>query len=156
MSTKPLAVPSDHGVGLHDDQGGAPILPTLGEEDPEQSVRRSELRTFHRSRQHGRLLTEREVRRRADQREHRGSLDDDAIWPEPPLQLNPTCHRAERSTIGSDRTLHPECKNHDLAKIQEMLENLQFAMHRISFCGVQAKFCGTFARIEFLRTMGRK
>jgi hypothetical protein len=71
MSTKPLAVPSDHGVGLHDDQGGAPILPTLGEEDPEQSVRRSELRTFHRSRQHGRLLTEREVRRRADQREHR-------------------------------------------------------------------------------------
>ena len=33
----------------------------LGEENPKQSVRRSKLRTFHRSRQHGQLLTEREV-----------------------------------------------------------------------------------------------
>jgi hypothetical protein len=61
MPAKPLAVPSDHGIGLHDDQGGAPALPTLGEKDPKQSVRRAELRTFHRSRQHGQLLTEGEV-----------------------------------------------------------------------------------------------
>src|SRR5207247_9419857 len=33
----------------------------LGEEDPKQSVRRAELRTLHGSRQHGQLLTEREV-----------------------------------------------------------------------------------------------
>jgi hypothetical protein len=61
MPAKPLAVPSDHGIGLHHDQGGAPVLPTLGEEDPKQSVRRAELRTFHRSRQHDQLLTEREI-----------------------------------------------------------------------------------------------
>ena len=35
--------------------------PTFGDEDPEQSVRRAERRTFHRSRQHGQLLTEREI-----------------------------------------------------------------------------------------------
>ena len=54
-------MPSHHGVGLHDDQGGAPVPPTLGEEDPKQSVRRAELRTLDRSRQHGQLLTEREI-----------------------------------------------------------------------------------------------
>jgi hypothetical protein len=64
MSAKPLPVPSDDGIGLHDDQGGAPALPTLGEQDPEQSVRRAERRTTHRSRQHGQLLTEREVLQR--------------------------------------------------------------------------------------------
>src|SRR6185503_1701502 len=46
MPAEPLAVPSDHGIGLHDDQGGAPVPPTLGEEDPKQSVRRAELGTF--------------------------------------------------------------------------------------------------------------
>jgi hypothetical protein len=61
MPAEPLAVPSDHGIGLHDDQGGAPVPPTLGEEDPKQSVRRAELRTFHCSPQHGQLLTEREI-----------------------------------------------------------------------------------------------
>jgi hypothetical protein len=61
MPAEPLPVPSDHGIGLHDDQGGAPVPPTLGEEDPKQSVRRAELRTFHRSRQHGQLLTERKI-----------------------------------------------------------------------------------------------
>jgi len=61
MPAKPLAVPSDYGIGLHDDQGGAPVPPTLGEEDPKQPVRRTELRAFHRSRQQGQLLTEREV-----------------------------------------------------------------------------------------------
>jgi hypothetical protein len=61
MPAKPLAVPSDHSIRLHDDQGGAPVPTTLGEEDPKQSVRRTVLRTFHRPRQHGQLLTEREV-----------------------------------------------------------------------------------------------
>jgi hypothetical protein len=35
--------------------------PTLGEEDPKQSVHRAERRPFHCSRQHGQLLAEREV-----------------------------------------------------------------------------------------------
>ena len=39
----------------------APVPPRLGEEDPKQSVRRAELRTFDRARQHGQLLTEREI-----------------------------------------------------------------------------------------------
>jgi hypothetical protein len=64
MPTKPLAVPSDHGIGLHDDQGGAPVPPALGEENPEQSVRRAELRTFPRARQRGHLLTECEILKR--------------------------------------------------------------------------------------------
>jgi hypothetical protein len=61
MPAEPLPVPSNHGIGLHNDQGGAPVPPTLGEDDPKQSVRRAELRTFHRSRQHGQLLTERKI-----------------------------------------------------------------------------------------------
>jgi hypothetical protein len=52
---------SDYGVGPHDDQGGAPVPPTLGEEDPKQSVRRAEVWTRDRSPQHGQLLTEREI-----------------------------------------------------------------------------------------------
>jgi hypothetical protein len=61
MPAKPLAVASDHGIGLHNDQGGSLVPPTLGEEDPKQPIRRTERRTFHRSRKQGQLLTEREV-----------------------------------------------------------------------------------------------
>ena len=61
MPAKPFAVPSDHGIGLHDNQRRTPVVPTLGEEDPEQSVGRAEQQTFHGLRQRGQLLTENEV-----------------------------------------------------------------------------------------------
>ena len=54
-------MPSHHGVGLDDDQGGAPLRPCLGEEDPKDSVRRAKFWALDRARQRGQLLTEREI-----------------------------------------------------------------------------------------------
>jgi hypothetical protein len=54
-------VPPHHSVGLHDDQGGAPLPPPLGEEDPKESVPLAELWALDRAPQHGQLLTEREI-----------------------------------------------------------------------------------------------
>src|SRR5882762_6600051 len=50
LTTEPLAVPPHHGVGLHDDHGGAPLLPPFGEEDPKESVPHTELWTLDRTR----------------------------------------------------------------------------------------------------------
>lgn len=61
VRNSPLAVPPHHGVGLHDDQGGAPLPPPLGEEDPKESVPLAELGALDRASQRGQLLTEREV-----------------------------------------------------------------------------------------------
>src|SRR5882762_6184539 len=36
LTTKPLAVPPHHGIGLHDHVGGALLLPRLGEKDPKR------------------------------------------------------------------------------------------------------------------------
>ena len=60
LTTKPLAVPPHHGIGLHDHDGGAPLLPRLGEKDPKESVPRTELWAPGRTRQRGQLLTKRE------------------------------------------------------------------------------------------------
>jgi len=54
-------VPPHHGVRLDDDQGGAPLPPALGKEDPKESVPRAELRALDRTRQRSQLLTEREI-----------------------------------------------------------------------------------------------
>ena len=54
-------MPPHHGVGLDDDQGGAPLPPPLGEEDPKESVPRAEFWALDRTRQRGQLLTEREI-----------------------------------------------------------------------------------------------
>src|SRR5712692_6715425 len=61
LATKPLAVPPHHGIGLHDHDGGAPLLPRLGEKDPKESVPRTELWAPGRARQRGQLLTKREI-----------------------------------------------------------------------------------------------
>src|SRR6266849_9739854 len=61
LTTKPLAVPPHHGIGLHDHDGGAPLLPRLGEKDPKESVPRTELWAPGRARQRGQLLTKREI-----------------------------------------------------------------------------------------------
>ncbi len=54
-------MPAHDRVGLHDDQGRSPILPRLGEQDPEQSIARAEVRTPDRAPENGQLLTQRQV-----------------------------------------------------------------------------------------------
>ena len=54
-------MPPHHGVGLHDDQGGAPLPPPLGEEDPKEAVPQAEPGAVARARQRGQLLTKREI-----------------------------------------------------------------------------------------------
>ena len=54
-------MPPQHRLGLHDHQGGAPLAPRLGQEDPKESVPATELWAPTRSAQRGELLTEREI-----------------------------------------------------------------------------------------------
>jgi hypothetical protein len=54
-------MPPQHRLGLHDHQGGTPVAPSLGEEDPEESVSPAELWAFDRSGQCRHLLPEREI-----------------------------------------------------------------------------------------------
>ena len=75
-------MPTHDGVRVHDDQGGAPILPRVGEQHPKQSISVAELRTPHGALEHGQLLTECQILERdrsvstADQRE-RSKRDDE-------------------------------------------------------------------------------
>jgi hypothetical protein len=48
-------------VGLHDDQGGAPLPPPFGEENPKEAVPHAELWAVDSARQYGQLLTKREI-----------------------------------------------------------------------------------------------
>jgi hypothetical protein len=54
-------VPPHHGVGLHNDQGGTPVPPYLGEQNPKESVTLAEFWTLGRAPQGGQLVTEREI-----------------------------------------------------------------------------------------------
>ena len=54
-------MPPHYGVRLHDDQGGAPLPPSLGEENPKEAVAGAELWAPDLARQRGQLLTEREI-----------------------------------------------------------------------------------------------
>ena len=68
-------MPTHDGVGVHDDQGRAPIPPRVGEQHPKQSISVAELGTPHGALEHGQLLTECQILERdrsvstADQRE---------------------------------------------------------------------------------------
>jgi hypothetical protein len=54
-------MPPHHSVRLDDDQGGAPIPPSVGEQHPKQSISMAELWTPDGALEHGQLLTEREI-----------------------------------------------------------------------------------------------
>jgi hypothetical protein len=56
-----VAMPPQDRLGLHDHQGGTPVPPSLGEENPEESVSPAELWPFDRSGQRDQLLPEREI-----------------------------------------------------------------------------------------------
>jgi hypothetical protein len=64
-------MPANHGVGLDDHQGAAPVSPRVGEPDPKQSVSGAKERTFTGAHQSGQLLTQGEV------------LKDDGLCPRP-------------------------------------------------------------------------
>src|SRR5436190_6004198 len=82
LAAEPLAMPTHDGVRVHDDQGGAPILPRVGEQHPKQSISVAELGTPHGALEHGQLLTECQILERdrsvssADQRK-RSKRDDE-------------------------------------------------------------------------------
>jgi hypothetical protein len=57
-------MPAHDRVRLHDDQGGAPISPRVGEQDPEQAISVAEWGTLGGTPEHRQLLTEREVLKR--------------------------------------------------------------------------------------------
>jgi hypothetical protein len=57
-------MPTHDRLGLHNDQGRSPILPRLGEEDPKQSVARTEVRTPDRASENPQLLTQCQVFKR--------------------------------------------------------------------------------------------
>jgi hypothetical protein len=54
-------MPPQHRLGLHDHQGRTPLAPSLGEEDPEESVSPAELWALDRSGQRRQLLAERDI-----------------------------------------------------------------------------------------------
>jgi len=75
-------MPTHNRVRVHDNQGGAPIPPRLGEQHPKQSISVAELGTPRGALEHSHLLTEREILERdgsvstAEQRE-RSKRDDE-------------------------------------------------------------------------------
>jgi hypothetical protein len=54
-------MPPQHRFRLHDHQGGAPLVPVLGQEDPKESVPPAEAWALDRSGQRGQSLTEHET-----------------------------------------------------------------------------------------------
>ena len=56
-----MAVPADHGLGFHDDQGGGPFPPKLRESDPEGAIKHPKARTLGGALVRGKLLTQGEI-----------------------------------------------------------------------------------------------
>jgi hypothetical protein len=54
-------MPSDDRIRLHEDQGVAPVTPHVGEDDPEESIGRPNVRAFDSAPQRHELLTKRQV-----------------------------------------------------------------------------------------------
>ncbi len=61
VESKSLSMPAKNGIGLHDDEDGAPIRPESGQPSPEDAVALPELRPFRALLQDGELLPEDEV-----------------------------------------------------------------------------------------------
>jgi hypothetical protein len=54
-------MPTDHRLGLHDDQGRTPVSPGVSEQHPKQSISRTERWTLDRALENRQLLTEGQV-----------------------------------------------------------------------------------------------
>ncbi len=61
VEAEALIVPSDHGLGLDDDEGGTPVRPEARQPDPEDSIAPPEPWTLSGSLEHGELVSEGEV-----------------------------------------------------------------------------------------------
>ena len=58
---KAFPVPSDHGLGLDDDECGAPVSPHSAQPSPKEPVEWGQLRLLHRTMQNAELVPERKV-----------------------------------------------------------------------------------------------
>ena len=95
-------MPTHDRVGVHDDQGCAPLPPGVGQQHPKQSIAVAEWGTLHRALEHRQLLTQCQILERdrpvslQHQRE-RSKRDDERS------QHEPSCpaigHRINRSAI---------------------------------------------------------
>ena len=63
-ASESLPMPTDHRLGLHNDQGRTPVPPGVSELHPKQSISRTEWRTLDRALEHRQLLTEGQVLKR--------------------------------------------------------------------------------------------
>ena len=54
-------MPTDDRVGVHDEQGGAPLSPDVGQQHPKQPIAATEWGTLHRALEHRQLLTQRQI-----------------------------------------------------------------------------------------------
>jgi hypothetical protein len=54
---KSLAMPANDCFGPYDHQRASPFRPSLGKPSPKPTIRRAQLRSFHRTLQHGQLVT---------------------------------------------------------------------------------------------------
>ena len=63
-AAEPVAMPPQHGVRLHDNQGGPPLPPPFCEQDPKESIARAEPLACDGAGQYGQLLTKGQVLKR--------------------------------------------------------------------------------------------
>jgi hypothetical protein len=83
-------MPTDDRVGVHDEQGGAPLSPDVGQQQPKQPIAGTEWGTLHRALEQCQLLTQRQI------------LERDC-------SVSPTAQR-ERSKRDDERSQHgPSC-----------------------------------------------
>ncbi len=68
-----MAVPADHGLGFHDDQGGGPFSPQLREPDPEGAIEPPNARALAGALVRGELLAQGEIFQ-----DERVSMDEEA------------------------------------------------------------------------------
>ena len=59
--TEPIAMPAEDRLRLDEDQGRLPASPSVGEQDPEHSVRPAETRPLHLALQGSQLVTQRKI-----------------------------------------------------------------------------------------------
>ena len=125
-------MPTDDGVRVHDNQGGAPILPRVREQHPKQSISLAELRTPHGALEHGQLLTERQILERdrsvstADQPE-RSKRDDERSQHD--VSCPAITHRINRGDLILANDTRPENRSNPVPQTCSAHRNGQCVRH---------------------------
>jgi hypothetical protein len=109
----PIAVPAQHRVGLHQDQRGTLVAPRFGEQDPEEPIPGTEMRTLDSTLQHSQLVSDGDILQddrpmtSACQRE-RSNEDEDRLQHAPIL----SCVTRERQQSRADAFLAKHSRNY--------------------------------------------